>query len=107
MPYQIPIPRITKAQNGVSFLTASVTMSFRARAAPWMIAGLLGVGSGVYIFDPLLRQYTIDSRGTMDPEIAQIGAAGGLGGGVNDASKIAEEADRKRKDKVVESIVKK
>lgn len=53
-----------------------------------MIAGVLGVGSGVYIFDPLMRQYAIDSRGTGDPEIAKAGAAGGLGGGVNDPAKV-------------------
>jgi hypothetical protein len=64
-------------------------MSFRQRAAPIMLAGLVGVGSGMYIFDPLMRQYAIDSRGTGDPEIAKAGAAGGLGGGVNDAEKAA------------------
>jgi hypothetical protein len=73
-------------------------MSFRQRAAPFMVAGLLGVGSGVYIFDPMLRQYAIDSRGTLDPEIAKAGASGGLGGGVNDATKIAQEADKVRKE---------
>lgn len=62
-------------------------MSFRQKAAPIMLAGLLGVGSGMYIFDPLMRQYAIDSRGTGDPKIAEAGAAGGLGGGVNDAEK--------------------
>lgn len=56
-----------------------------------MLAGLLGVGSGVYIFDPVLRQYAIDSRGTLDPRIANAGAAGGLGGGVNDANKVVED----------------
>jgi hypothetical protein len=64
-------------------------MSFRQRATPIMLAVLLGVGSGVYIFDPIMRQYAIDSRGTGDPEIAAAGAAGGLGGGINDAEKAA------------------
>lgn len=65
-------------------------MSFRQRAAPLMMAGLLGVASGVYIFDPLLRQYAIDSRGTLDPDIASAGALGGIGGGVNDVAKVAD-----------------
>lgn len=69
-------------------------MSFRARAAPWMIAGILGVGSGVFIFDPLMGQYAIDSRGTGDPEIAKAGAAGGLGG-INDPAKVV--VDQKSK----------
>lgn len=74
-----------------------------------MLAALLGIGSGVYIFDPMFRQYAIDSRGTMDPAIANAGAAGGLGGGVNDSTKVIEEedkVDKVRKDKVVENFLK-
>jgi hypothetical protein len=69
-------------------------MAFRQRAAPWMIAALVGIGSGVYIFDPIMRQYVIDSRGTFDPEIAKAAEAGGLGGGVNDATKVAEQKEK-------------
>jgi len=59
-------------------------MSYRQRIVPLLLVTFVGVTSGVYIFDPLIKQYAIDSRGTYDPKIAQAGVKGGIGGGVND-----------------------
>ncbi|PWN37489.1 uncharacterized protein FA14DRAFT_14469 [Meira miltonrushii] len=72
-------------------------MSYRQRIVPLLLVTFVGVASGVYIFDPLIKQYAIDSRGTYDPKIAQAGVKGGIGGGLNDEpNKISQiEADAK------------
>lgn len=57
-------------------------MSFRQRAVPLMLTSFVGVASGIYIFQPLLQQYALDTRGTYDPELARVSTAGGAGGGV-------------------------
>lgn len=66
-------------------------MSYRQRIVPLLLVTFVGVTSGVYIFDPLIKQYAIDSRGTYDPKIAQVGVKGGIGGGINEnADKISQ-----------------
>lgn len=64
-------------------------MSASQRILPLLVAGTVGLISGVYIFDPLLRQYAKDTKGTFDPEVAKANsplasakaAIGGTGGG--------------------------
>lgn len=69
-------------------------MSYRQRIVPLFIATFVGVVSGVYVFDPLLKQYAIDSRGTFDPKVAQAGLTGGVGGGVNDPDRVGGRQDK-------------
>lgn len=65
-------------------------MSLRQRMVPLMLATFVGVASGMYIFDPLLKQYAVDSRGTYDPKIAQAGNQGGIGGGISGVTDLAK-----------------
>lgn len=44
-------------------------MSYYAqRYLPILIAGTLGIVSGSYIFDPILKQYKVDTNGSFQPE---------------------------------------
>jgi hypothetical protein len=63
---------------------------------PVMLATFVGIASGVYIFDPLLKQYAMDSRGTYDPKIAQASAQGGVGGGLVDSVQNAVEKGKEK-----------
>ncbi|KAL9933662.1 hypothetical protein V8E36_007320 [Tilletia maclaganii] len=43
-------------------------MSYTSRMAPVMAASIVGVVTGVYVFQPLLVQYRNDTQGTFRPE---------------------------------------
>lgn len=73
-------------------------MSYRQRIVPLLLVTFVGVTSGVYIFDPLIKQYAIDSRGTYDPKIAQAGVKGGIGGGINDEPNKIRQIESNVKD---------
>lgn len=69
-------------------------MSYTQRLMPFFFASLLGVGTGIYIFKPLLDEYSIDTRGTYDPTIAKATIAGGAAGGkVQDGNHHAAATD--------------
>lgn len=63
-------------------------MSFQHRVVPVLLASLVGVVSGTYLFGPPLQQYKVDSRGTSDPDIANAAAHGGAGGALADPKEI-------------------
>ncbi|PWN29898.1 hypothetical protein BDZ90DRAFT_519 [Jaminaea rosea] len=49
-------------------------MSASQRLFPLFAASVVGVATGYYIFDPILRQYSRDTSGTFQPEQINGGA---------------------------------
>lgn len=57
-----------------------------------MIAGLVGVGSGIYIFDPIMRSYFGDRKSHPSIQATHPEQEGGVGGAI-DPQHIKEIAD--------------
>lgn len=68
-------------------------MSFaRQRVLPLATATVIGVTSGVYIFDPLIKQYRDETRGTFKPEVAEGGIKENVTTEMGKAAETAKEA---------------
>ncbi|KAK0566092.1 hypothetical protein OC844_000904 [Tilletia horrida] len=71
-------------------------MSYTQRLVPVFVASLVGVATGIYVFQPLLVQYKADTHGSFRPEQKDLKldapASASAGGATNTAAAAAAAA---------------
>ncbi|KAK0531167.1 hypothetical protein OC834_002130 [Tilletia horrida] len=73
-------------------------MSYTQRLVPVFVASLVGVATGIYVFQPLLVQYKADTHGSFRPEQKDLKldapASAGAGGATNTAAAVAADTGK-------------